>query len=345
MRKNIIKKILIIFSLVLVWVGFTLWYIVIYDESFLILSYSHSNKNFQNITHERLLKGKMLSGEFIAKENNLGIISLRFKKFLRIPYDQEDVLVFRLKKKGETNWYYENEYRSGLTFDVPFLPFGFPLISDSKGKTYYFELESLSGNKINGVSLDKKEPFLVSKYQKEKSEIVKDYKVFLFYVCQKIINSFRSIDVVYSSFVFSLPLLFYISVPFILNRILLKNEYDNLVNTLLSIFYYWVFLFTFLVIIVDILILHVINDLLYIMIFFLWLLLAKVHNTNMRFSFSFGIIFLLISPITLMNGDVATAEKAAIWAYVLFFIGTCQCILDLIKQKRYISQRRLFRKR
>ncbi len=336
---------LILFGL---WFALTFWYIVIFDKSFTVLSYNHSEENFSDITHQRLLEDEKLSGEFTARENNLGIVAMRFRSFQRIPYDQEDLLVFRLKEKGDNDWYYEGEYMSGLTFDVPFLPFGFPPIADSQGKEYVFELESTRGNQVNGVSLSTREPFLVSMYQADRSVLVSDPQALLNFVIKKFFNSFSTIDIWYSSVIFSFPLFFYLfwisplkrhivdrPVKYIHNAINKKAEKSVVFKYILKgvkivIKYNLLFVLASAVL-VDILILQILNDLLYLSVIFIWIFLLKVYKLDSRPSFIAGLFFLIFAPIFLEFNNTGIAEKAAAWAFMFFAGGVFIEMISLRK--------------
>lgn len=308
-----IRFILIPFVLFCVWVALTFWYIVIFDQSALVLSYNHPTSDFTQITYNRLLKGQKLAGEFVAKDNNLGIVAIRFKSFERIPYNQEDTLIFRLKQKGQKGWYYQNQYRSGLTFDVPFLPFGFPIIPDSKGRTYDFELESLHGNNINGVALSTRQPFLVTKYKADKKVLLKNPRAFLMFIFKKIFNSFDTIDISYSSFLFALPFIFYM---IYVSRI--KPYIPR----------YSVGVFVIVAILIDICFLQLLNDLLYIEVPILWLFLMREEKLDSRYTFLSGLIFLLFAPLYLQLNIEEAAQIAASWAFMFLFAGTIQACIS-----------------
>lgn len=301
-----------------IWFVLTFAYIVMFDQSALVISYNHSADSFTSITHNRLLKGQKLAGEFIAKEDNLGIVAMRFKSFQRIPFKDEDMLVFRLKEKGQRDWYYQNEYRSGLTYDVPFLPFGFPVIHESKGKTYQFELESRKGNTYNGVALSTRQPFLVSKYQMDKSELLHNPRQLISFLITKFTNSFHTIDITYSSVIFALLFLFYLFI-LLQPRILLPH-------------YTFPVLIIFLLII-DIVYLQVLNDLLYLFIVPLWLWVAARTKMDSRYTFGAGLFLLVFSPVFLQLNNTSAAETAGAWAFMFFVTGLIQAMGELRSAK------------
>ncbi|MDE2591194.1 MAG: hypothetical protein KGL95_16170, partial [Patescibacteria group bacterium] len=191
--------------LFLLWAGLTLQYVVAFDSSLLILPFNHPLSAFKEITFSPLLKGQKITGEFSAESNYLGIIQLRFNYHKRIAYKDEDTLFFRIKEKGASNWYYQGEYRSGLITDVPFLPFGFPIIANSKGKIYDFELISENGNSENAVSLKDRWPILISKYKTIRSTLLHNNRIFTF-VTMKYLRGLENIDIFFSSISYALPM-------------------------------------------------------------------------------------------------------------------------------------------
>src|SRR5258708_18011115 len=152
-REGLVRWGVVPFLLVFLWAILTVWYSVSLDKSFTVIAYYHNHINFSRISHQKLLAGSTIAGEFIGQDTNLGIVAIRFRTFIRVPYRDEDMLVFRLKEKGAKKWYYENTYKSGLIYELPLFPFGFPKIADSKGKTYLFEITSLYGNQTNAVAI------------------------------------------------------------------------------------------------------------------------------------------------------------------------------------------------
>jgi len=347
-RKNKwIKWGVIPFLLLCLWFALTFWYILIFDQSLLVISYNHSAKNFNNITHKRLLSEKKLTGEFIAQDDNLGTVSMRFMSFQRIPYDQEDILVFRLKEKGQKNWYYENNYRSGLIFDVPFLPFGFPIINNSKGKVYVFELESLKGNMRNGVVLSNRSPFLASKYKSDKSQLLAKPEELGRFILKKFINSFNTIDILYSSFVFALPFLFYILwSPFSkycygplavwVKKTSRKSSNFLSINSLnylaLAVKYFFA-VFLLIAVFVDILYLQTLDYLLYLVIVVLWIVILMKYHLGTRHSLVVGLFILCFSPFALIINNNAISEQSGAWAF-MFLLGGL--LMELLPSRKKI---------
>jgi len=169
-----------------------------------------SNSDIKNLNYDLFHKAETFKGEFVAQDNNLGIVAVRFETYIRPPYQYEDQLLFKLREKGAKSWYYQNIYRSGLVYDVPFFPFGFPQISNSKGKAYQFEITTLNTNAINKLSISNRKPILQSKYKYIGKELLHNKSEFIRFLIIKFSNAFKTPDVLFSSFIYLLPLLFYL---------------------------------------------------------------------------------------------------------------------------------------
>lgn len=192
------KLILIPFLLLLVWIFLTLLNVMTFDTSISIWSFNHPSSSFSQISFDKLNKGDKIAGEFKAKDKNLGIVGIRFQTYIKPPYLLEDEIFFRIKEKDSKDWYYENIYRNGLVYEVPFFPFGFPQVNDSKGKTYYFEIISTKGNNNNSVSVSSRFPTLVTKYKYSKEELLDDKKLLVSFLANKIYNSMLNPDIWFS---------------------------------------------------------------------------------------------------------------------------------------------------
>lgn len=137
-----------------------------------------------------LLKGEKVTGKFKTKENNFGILLVKFAKLSAIVTDK---IIFRIKVDGEESWHYENTYEAKQFQDNEYFTFGFSPIANSKNKTYVFEIESLAGAYGNGIGviLDKPQPALVYKYS---AEDMKNYKTLLSFIFKKFAYTFEGID-------------------------------------------------------------------------------------------------------------------------------------------------------
>jgi hypothetical protein len=335
---NLTKFFLIPLALIGLWLGLTFFYISTF-ESFSIVPFNHRDK-LNKYIDKPLLDNQKIIGEFIAVENNLGIIAIRFQLRSRIPFAQEDDLVFRLKEKGTGEWYYIGNYKSGLTYDVPFLPFGFPLIADSKGKVYQFELESLKGNPRNALIVSTQYPQLQSKYAIDRGRLKSDPNFLLKYFRQKYIGSFDNPSVLFSSAIYALPLLFYLAwitglikkllkpfskqVMWIETKIMLLRKKGAGVIYIITLLFF---------VVIDILRIQLINDLAYVVIIAIWLYLIKMFKIKSIVTFAVGLAILFLTAVSNTVSLEAVAEKSGAWAYMFLLAGTIQLLMEIRKEK------------
>lgn len=336
-HKKWVRFFLIPFLLLIVWGVLTLWYVILQDESFTVAPSFHNAKNFTVLTNSKLLKHDKVAGEFTAQDNNLGIISIRFQTFIRVPYSDEDTLEFRLKEHGAKNWYYQNSYQSGLIYDVPLFPFGFPKIPDSKGRKYDFEIESLKGNDKNAVAISTREPVLISKYQTPKTYLLQNKSRLLFFTFKKFLIGFYSPYVDYSSFVFLLPFIFYILLlsP-VGNGILLRLRETKLIAVLLqnvdkfkknASYPFVVFMIG--LVLVDVFYFQLVSSFLYIVLIIIWLFVAIILRQKSRVTFNVGLFLLCFGPFLLYLQREILAEQMVAWAFMFFVIGVVQSLIEL----------------
>ncbi len=151
------------------------------------------NRNFANNANTKLFTGDTISEEFIAKNNQLGIISI---KFSQNNLADNGYLLFKIKETAKEQWLYINRYKVSQFKQSLYFPFGFPQISDSNNKHYLFEIEYFGENSADSITvLTHISPFLI-KYnysreylQENKNEIPK-------FIVKKIILFFYHIELI-----------------------------------------------------------------------------------------------------------------------------------------------------
>jgi hypothetical protein len=367
-KKKWVERGIIFTLLILLWFFLTFWLIAGFDTSFSVLSYNYGKGNFTNLTYGKILAGQKISGEFQAQESNLGIVSIRFETGLRIPYDQEDIYVFRLKEKGQEKWYYENTYRSGGMYDFPFYPFGFPIIKDSKGKTYVFELQSLKGNQQNALSISQKGLILSVKYKESKKALLSNRELLMSFIFKKFTNSLQVFEIQFASFIYLLPFIFYflwispfkkyiftpiiavfnyffpnLSKAFVKKRIKIWEITDSPSLALSALVGYTIIfrfdLIILSVILFDIFYAQLVNDLKYIIIVCLWIITIKIYRSRSSKTFFIALLFLFFSPILLEFKFERMAEEAASWSFILLFVSVAQMIFELIANRSLKNSR------
>jgi hypothetical protein len=358
MLKDIIKKfrsdrrflrnVIVSISLLTLWLFLTVWYVVTFDTSFSIWSYNHPNSDIANVNYNLIQRNETFKGKFRAQDNNLGIVSIRFQTYIRPPYSLEDQYLFKIKEKNAKGWYYQNIYRSGLIYDVPFFPFGFPQIANSKGKTYDFEITALNTNSVNQLSISTRYPILQSKYKYSGHELLENRNKLLKFLIVKFTNAFQTPDVIFSSFIYFLPFLFYPIWIAFLERLLspfarrFKKIIKRLENThagpLLK-FFEKIFIHNLdnvlvSVVLIDILTIQLNNDVAYLVITALWIVTLKVYKKGSSKSFVVGLVLIALCPLFLAFRSEPTAEQSGAWAFMFLVAGTIQILLEQRKASK-----------
>lgn len=323
---KIVKWCVIPFILFSLWLLLSLLYSSY--KSFTVLQYAYNNDKNNNFTERRLMKGEKLVGQFTAKEKNLGIISVRFGEVPKVDYEKEDVLLFRVKEADKTTWFYENKYKSGLLSSNEFYTFGFPLQTKSKGLTYEFEILSLKGNVHNAVETNNKNPIYISKYKFPKSEVFKNKASLVEFVAKKVLTLGSYPDFLLSSFVFILPLIFYlvlIAFPFkSTTNIQLFNKTEVNGQNLFAVL-------IFIIVLSDI-ILYKFSIIGYMMgLIGLWILAIIINHFENKVTFLFALLLLVISIVSIYFNLSISVDKATAYAYFLLLIGFFQAVLQFRK--------------
>ena len=332
---------IILFSL---WIILTISYIFSLDTAFSVISYVEPNNTFKNITYNRLLKNDSLDGSFVASENNLGIVQIKFQTFFRPAYADEDKILFELRQSRSATWYYKGVYRGGLIYGSPYFPFGFPVITNSKGKSYEFRIVSLRGTESNSVALAQGGTIISTKYKYTRSELLQSKSFFVSFILRKIYNAFDSTEVIFSSIVYALPLIVYLSI-FMLrkqiyhlfdylykrsiskrNRSRINKRYarlfveGKLIDKLMSSVILVCMLF-------DVFYFQLKNDFIYLIIPILFMTIQLDYRKNKNNTFIVGIYLLCISPLLLLiNSDIAS-ELITSYAFLFLSAGMLQFLI------------------
>ncbi|HLL61049.1 MAG TPA: hypothetical protein VK338_04995 [Candidatus Nitrosocosmicus sp.] len=107
-------------------------------------------KIYDNQQEVLIHSGEKFGQTFKATENNIGIVSIKLdSNNQKVPFN----VVFRIKEVGKGDWIYQNNYNKPTAFDYSYYPFGFPPISNSKNKEYYFELELMKSPRNNELKI------------------------------------------------------------------------------------------------------------------------------------------------------------------------------------------------
>lgn len=343
-----ISKYYSFFTIVIIPVSLTLlgivliWLHLIFSPYSYTVTISPHSDNMISMSGKPLLSSARISGNFVANENHLGILTIRFYIDRQ---DVKDTLIFRLKEKGASKWYYEGSYNTEQFYTLPFYPFGFPPINDSKGKEYVFELESQDGSPNNSVYISTVEPNLVSSYQYSKEELLSNYKNLLTYSFHKIRNSVLYMDMGFAIFVYFIPLLFFLVWHFELRKFVSFKKSKVVDNGIqmsimskilhirtVSIFHFVLLIVTF----TDVLYIRIYHDLVTVVLFTLWIWTTKTNRLQSSYHYFLACILLGITMIT-NEYSMSVAGKAAVWLFMFLLLGIGRDIYEIIKFQK-VSQ-------
>jgi len=345
---TIVYKGIIGVILLVLWIGLSLYFNSYGSLTILAHVYDSKTDNISPINKE-IHKGNVVKGEFLAKEDNLGILAVRFKTYNRI---SNDILLFKIKELGQKDWYYQNTYKVNQFQPDELFTFGFPLIRDSDGKKYEFVLTSTRGKRYDAVAISSYSPYFVTKYQYPRSELLANPPLFVYFTWLKFLNSFSNVDFVISSFIYSIPLLMFLiwhlQGKYILRMLAKKNEpsiqefllklnKSHVIITILSII---ILLHIFLV-------RHFTSDVVFYILFSAWLLVMYVYQYSLSVTFITSFILYLISAILFSTGMIQLAERATSWIYYFLLLAIIHYVLKQLPVpdirnivRKYITKRK-----
>ncbi len=162
MKLHFLKVFSIVFTIIFFATIASIIFLQIYANlSTSIALYPYQRGVFVQFKNGELFAGNKVIGQFTAKDDFLSGIGIRFETFRRI---NSDVLKFRIKEANQAGWRFENTLHSKEFSGNPLYTIKIPTISDSRGKTYIFEIESLYGKPGDAVSIGINEPIIKTKH-------------------------------------------------------------------------------------------------------------------------------------------------------------------------------------
>ena len=315
-RRFIFTPILLLF----IWIAVTLYLTLNSDISFTVLSKLHKLNIFKPSTTEDMLSSKVISGEFNAFENNLGMIAIRFNTHNR---SAKNIITFRIKEKGNNNWYFETRINTDQIVDQEIFPFGFPIITNSKNRLYQFQIMILQKGKNNSIALSRNQPVFISRYQFDKNILKKNPLSLAYFSLRKSQAALEDKNRFYLSLSFLTPLIVYILWQILLKRFigqrLFKITNPDLVPfNNLSVIIFLIFLG------VNILFIKSLVYPIDLIFSFLWLFIMRFYKITPRFSLLIASIFFLISVILTQINISGYVDKIAFFGGVFLLLGSFQ---------------------
>lgn len=343
------------FILIGFWIGASI-FTINPETAFTALRTEYEKSSFLKYKSTDLYKGDFVSASFVAAENNLGTVSVRFNTLFR---DNYDWLIFRIKEAGHPDWLYDNKYKVDQFQPDALFPFGFPIIKDSKNKKYYFEIESTAGKAGDAVAVSSKSPIFISKYQFTRLEIMSGYKKTLLFLAKKTINSFDNFNFLITSLVYLLPLLIYLLLCFSLSYKPVKskintskNNHKQIHNISLfniikadfvarqaklsarSLLLHPIFFIYGLIITLFILFNRQKNGFSELILLVCGIFVLRLLRTSSKESFIIALAILVLCPFLFAAKFLVPAENASLWAYIFLVVGTIQAIWETTHPKQ-----------
>lgn len=188
------------------WVVFVFYKAFIIENVFSIVTESFPMTSLSRIPNEELLKGYKIMGSFSAGYDHLGIIGFRFWNFYRI---SEDKIIFRIRPADEEEWHYENIYGVDQFQPHQYFTFGFPIIDNTKGRNFVFEIESTAGIPGDAIGVSDQNPIFIAKYQYPKSMIISSPEEMIRFGILKVHNLLKNSEFTSSVYIYLLPATLY----------------------------------------------------------------------------------------------------------------------------------------
>lgn len=286
--------------------------------SFTVLVNGYNANHYTKFQLDGLHKGDVVSGYFQAKENNLGIVAVRFNTYDRINTDQ---VVFRIKEEGNKDWYYQNSYKVDQFQPNELFTFGFPPQSNSKGKEYVFQIQSVKGYAGNAVAVSPLSPAFVVEYQIPKAYLLSSQKIFITFLFKKIVYSFSDINFAMASLTYLIPLLLYFTWLIYFKKRMRSNNFILFFIFLLDMFSVVLFM-------------NELNGPTVLLLLLIWIILIFWYHLESSVSYLIALVLLALCTLVLILGNSVIAENAAIWAYYFLMTGTLQVVYELWRKPK-----------
>jgi hypothetical protein len=300
-KKKEMKKILITIGLVIG--GFILSFVCLEEANITSLLTYHGQDVYVSSVAGPIMQGNSMRGEFRAIYDNLGMVKLRMRTFNRMNTTH---IRFLLREKGSNEDWVTNTYATDRFVDGLFYPFGFPVIADSKGKTYEFKLESLDGTSDDAIGVFSGYHNVATQYVFQKSILLGDrqlLKEFLFAKVKSILTD--PYMILYFS-IFLVPAYIYI----------VKRHKEMLM------------MYALLVYVFVPLSIHS-NTIL--VIAALMLGVGSIMHVAASRMYVIALVWIIAIPILLACGNVLAADRAATLVFFLILIGVIMSLRELKK--------------
>lgn len=281
-------------------------------EGFTVIgkSYTYTGKGSKDLT---LYKGQAIRGEFRASENNLGILLFKYKDGRVSHSEMEDYLTFEIGFKDEKPFYSRTAKLDFFRIRESLI-FGFPLVTNSSGKQFWFELKSLNGNQQNAITITRSGQFFIAKFKFDKNEVASSFSSITLFIQKKVSGFLHNTENMKATNYFLLPFFFYMIWVLFIRKALFNNK------LLPSVVLFIVLVDCFFVASTLEIIAFGVAD--------LWIVTIMRNKYKSNTTFILSGIFLIISvPFTYL-GESALVNKLSSWSFIFILIGLIQLLFE-----------------
>lgn len=189
--KSKFKKTVFAFNLVMV-----LILILAFKTPFSLLTYIYPQQTKTILSliknkNEIVITGKNnLTRELTAKENNLGMISTNIKSIKNKDKENSTLLIRLLD--SDKKIISESNFDTNTMVENNFYSFGFPVQTDSKNKKYIIEYKIEPEKSLDEVITNEEENQFISIYSLNKTDLIKNSKLFSWWFLSKLREPFLS---------------------------------------------------------------------------------------------------------------------------------------------------------
>jgi hypothetical protein len=335
MEKNKIKQklslALVLVFLILFWVVMVVKTILSVDNSFTTYSYQDKNSAIKYFKNSRGDIRK-ISGSIVANDNYLGTLVVQFDPVITTT---ARIVQIQIKEKQQDNWLTRTTMNTSSIKYLPAYPFGFPVQADSKGKTYWFELEILNGQEKGTLAFKKGPSIITSKYQYPKKLLLTHPQILSELIIHKGVYAFYNNNLLIISIVYFIPLFIYLSLLRASKSkpasALKSKMRQQLLEHITQIKYPYLYLIIFFIVF-DLFILPLRSDIytLFLISYYIWC----IYRYKLSQATSFYIVSILLSGSMLffMLNIPLISERFAMWSYNFLLIAFMQFFISAVKK-------------
>ncbi|MFZ2072730.1 MAG: hypothetical protein WAV10_03575 [Minisyncoccia bacterium] len=294
-----------------------------------VVSYNHVNtySNSQN---------NIITGNFTATENYLGIVKVRINNNNKLPKEKT---VFRIKNILDSDWYHIATVSADQYNSYELYPFGMPVIANSKGQNYIFEIffyDKTSAGNIH-LSFGQTKPQLISQYQFPKKILLEDGKLLVNFILKKFIY-YTSEGNTWKVFgIYSIPFFLYLNYLIFKSKIYSFKIIQHIKKMFVPLLKPSV-LFVIFCIYVDIFIIRKYSDINTMLFSLLWILSLLAYRYESNRSFGIALSFLTFCPFLLLAEMNWMAVKSAVWAFMFLVVGVMHATIEIkVNKLRWIN--------